>query len=506
MSTVLGQEQREGQLRELSRTLLENRHLILASNRGPVEHHLSSDQLRVTRGTGGVVTVLNALSKFVPFTCVTSAVGEGDRHAVTLAKGVHIPVTVGEQELFLRYVVSRRSVYNRYYNVFSNPFLWFVQHSMWDLPYAPNIDASIHDAWERGYVPVNRAFAEAIADEAAALAAPPVVMLHDYHLYLVGGQVRQAIQRAIIQHFIHIPWPSPRHWAMVPQQMREAILESLCSCDIVGFQTPQDASNFLLTCQDLLPEAKPDFEARTILFRDRTTLVRHYPVSIDVAALRELADSPEVRGYETRLRSLTREKVIVRVDRLEPSKNILRGFMAYELLLGRHPELLGRVTFLAFLVPSRTDIREYQRYSDEVMDIIQRINSTFRRGTWQPIRVFYQDNYLQAIAGMRLADVLLVNPVIDGMNLVAKEGPTVTTRNGVLILSETTGAYQQLAPGVIPISPVDLEGTTRALFEALTMGEDERARLSGELCKIIEQEDLTRWLHLQMEDLNSLAH
>ena len=317
--------------------------------------------------------------------------------------------------------------------------------------------------------------------------------------------VRRSLPDALIQHFIHIPWPGPRYWAMMPPYMRNAILESLCACNIVGFQTPRDAGNFLLTCQDLLPEADVDYADRAIHFRGNTVRVRHYPVSIDVSALQELVQTPDLQSYQQRLLPITREKTIVRVDRLEPSKNVLRGFLAYEVLLGRHPELHGEVTFLAFLMPSRTDIREYQSYRNEVMDVIQRINSNFGRGAWRPIRLFYQENFPHAIAGLSLADVLLVNPVVDGMNLVAKEGPTVSRRNVVLVLSVTTGAYGELAPGVLPVSPVDIEGTAQALYEALVMPQDERARRKQTLCDIIEQADQTCWVTTQVEDLIALT-
>ena len=498
-------EEDQHRLAEFSRSLLRNRCLILASNRGPVEHHLSHGELQVTRGSGGVVTALSSLGGFVPFTWVASAMGDGDRRAARMARGQHIPVSSGEQELFLRYVVTRRNVYQQYYNVFSNPFLWFLQHSMWDLPYEPNVDSIIYDAWEKGYMRVNRAFAAAIVNEAMASGRSPVILLHDYHLYLVGGMVRQALPDALIQHFVHIPWPSSGDWTILPKHIRSAILESLCSCDVVGFQTNWDARNFLLCCRDLVSEAQVDFSSYTVRFQGHTVYVHNYPVSINVNELRELAESPVVEEYVGKLRSLISEKTIVRVDRLEPSKNILRGFRAYEMLLGRYPDLLGKVTFLAFLVPSRTEIREYQRYKDAVMDIVQRINSTFSQSDWTPIHLFYEENYPQAIAGMRLCDVLLVNPVVDGMNLVAKEGPIVSTRNGVLVLSERAGAYEQLEPGVIPVSPVDIEGTTRALHEALTMSRRERVRRCNILRRIIEEEDLTHWLYRQLEDLDSLA-
>jgi trehalose 6-phosphate synthase len=183
----------------------------------------------------------------------------------------------------------------------------------------------------------------------------------------------------------------------------------------------------------------------------------------------------------------------------------VRGFRAFDLLLQRYPDLLGKVTFLAFLVPSRTHIRQYQRYAQEVTEAINAINAKYGNDEWQPIRVFYENNYTQALAGMRLYDVLLVNPVIDGMNLVAKEGPTVNTCNGVLVLSETAGAYKQLGKNAIAVTPTDLEGTMEAIYRALSMPPKERSKRAATLRKSIEEEDITLWLYRQLSDVTALA-
>lgn len=492
-------------LAKLTRKLLRNRALILASNRGPVEHQVIGGQLKATRGSGGVVTVLTTLNRYVPFTWVASVLNEGDQQAVQISEGRPIATSLGSHELLLRYVESTKNVYDRYYNIFANPFLWFLQHTMLDLPHSPKIDQNLYNAWETGYLPVNRAFAETIVEQARSSISPPVVILHDYHLYMVGGAVREALPNALLQHFVHIPWPDPSHWDVLPENMRRGILESLCACDIVGLQTARDAQNFLLTCQEFLPGADLDMTSRVIRFAGRTTAARHYPVSVDVQQLSQAVRSSEVKVYEDSLRKLTSAKTIVRVDRLEPSKNILRGFLAYEILLSRYPELIGQVTFLAFLIPSRTGIRAYQLYANDVQDIITRINTKFGRKNWMPIHLFHEDNYPQAIAGMRLYDVLLVNPIADGMNLVAKEGPTINTRDGVLVLSEKAGSHEQLAPGAISISPTDMEGTTTALYKALTLGASQRMKQSKLLREIIQSSDLTDWLCHQISDFMDLA-
>jgi trehalose 6-phosphate synthase len=377
---------------------------------------------------------------------------------------------------------------------------------MWNSSHTPNIDARVYDAWENGYVAVNRTFAEAVIAEALESENPPLLMLHDYHLYLAASFIREQIPNVILQHFTHIPWPGPHNWELLPRSMRRAICKGLCANDIVGLQTTKDVHNFVHTCEAFIKGAEVDYKRRTILIDGHLTRVNPYPVSIDVANLQRLVNSPWVKGYEEKIRPFCGEKTIVRVDRVEPSKNIVRGFRAFDLLLQRYPHLVGNVNFLAFLVPSRTHIRQYQRYSQEVAEAIEAINAKYGNEEWQPIRVFYENNYAQAIAGLRFYDVLLVNPVIDGMNLVAKEGPTVNICDGVLVLSEAAGAYEQLGDYALGVAPTDLEGTMEAIYQGLFMPAGERSRRATAMRKSIQEEDVTVWLYRQLEDLTSLAH
>ena len=490
---------------ELCQELLAERRLIQISNRGPVDYRVGKDDtLQLNRGSGGVVTALSAISKYVELTWIASAMGEGDRRVAAAHDG-RFQVQLPGQKLYLRFVTSPRNVYHKYYNLFCNPLLWFLQHYMWNSPYTPNIDAKVYDAWENGYVTVNRAFAEAAIAETANDKVPPFVMIHDYQLYLVGGYIRRQMPQAILQHFIHIPWPSHSYWHLFPEPMRKAILESLCAVDIVGLQTKRDVHHFLHSCEVFLDEAEVDYESHTVALGGHQTRVASYPVSIDVASLQRHARSPRVRDYEEKLRAHLGEQTIVRVDRAEPSKNIIRGLKAFDALLERYPHLLNRVKLLCFLVPSRSGIRQYQRYTQDIFDYVEAINAKYGNEGWQPIKVFFENNYAQAIAGMCLCDVLLVNPVIDGMNLVAKEGPIASANNSVLILSESAGAHEQLGEYVISIAPADIEGTTRALHEALTMDAAERKRRAEAMKKAIEEEDITRWLYHQFQDLRKLA-
>ena len=462
------QESNSARLEELCSQRLSPRRLILASNRGPIEYYFNQGgQLQARRGSGGVVTALSSLSKYVELDWIASAMGEGDRQAAQRAGGKRFKVGLAGGNLYLHSVVSPRNVYHKFYNVICNPLLWFLQHYMWNSSRTPNIDRIVHDAWENGYVPINQAFAQAVIDETAGDESPPIIMLNDYHLYLTSAYIRRQMPNLIIQHFIHIPWPSPSYWQLLPSSMRQAILESLCTTDIVGLQTERDVRNFLHCCQSFLDQAEVDYRQRTIRINEHIVQVKAYPVSIDVAGLKQLVSSAKLQEYEEKLRSLYGEQTIVRVDRAEPSKNIIRGFKAFDVLLERYPQFLGKVKFIAFLVPTRTHLKPYQRYIQEVTQLIESINNKYGTEEWHPIDLFYEDNYIQAIAGMRLYDVLLVNAVIDGMNLVAKEGPTVNSRDGVMILSETVGACEQLRGDVLVVSPADLEGFLDQLLQVL---------------------------------------
>ena len=500
-------DSRKQELLDLCGTLLSRRPLIVSSNRGPLEYHLNPDgNLQPRRGSGVVVTALNAITQTHEYTWVANAMGEGDRRALDQAGGKRIQSPLPNQLVGLRYVVTPRRVHHKFYNILCNPLLWFLHHYMWSAPYTPNIDSTVYDAWHTGYVPVNRAFADAIIDEASANDDPPIVMVHDYHLYLVSGMVRQAIPEAIIHHFTHVPWPSPSQWQLLPETMRSAICGSLCQADIVGFQSWWDVRNFLESCHWFVKGAEVDFAAATVTVGGRRTLVKAYPISIDVEDVQRIAFSPRAVEYERRMLPLCAEHTIVRVDRAEPSKNIVRGFRAYQTLLDRHPELHGRVTFLAFLVPSRTHIRQYERYMEEIDAIIKNINDNFGTDDWRPVQVFRENNYTQAIAGMRLYDTLMVNPVADGMSLIAKEGPVINSKHGILLLSESSGAYEQLKNGALTVAPADLEGTAEALYQAITMPAEERERRSAVLTEAIHRENSTQWLLSQLRDIADVEH
>ena len=484
--------------------LLGERRLIIATNRGPVTFATAADgTLRPRRGSGGLVTALSQVGRHVPVTWIAAAMSEGDRRAADDSKLLR--AAAGDDDsMRLRFASVDRSVFEQAYNVIANPFLWFLQHQMWNLPERPNIDASVMRAWDRGYVTLNEAFAAAVLAQARGDRRPRI-MLHDYHLYLAAQGIRRARPGAVLSHFTHIPWPPSSIWLTIAAPIREQIALGMLANDVVGFQTDRYAHNFMRTVESFVPDAKVDYRKMLVTRRRRKTQVRTYPISIDVEATRRIAASRGARRRADQLLGGAREQVIVRVDRLEPSKNILRGFLAYETLLQRQPRLRGRISFLAFLVPSRTSLREYGDYGRMVQNAVDRINARFGRAGWRPVQLFYENDYAQALAGLSIADVVLVNPLVDGMNLVAKEAVVVSQRDAVLVLSETAGAFDQMADGVLAVAPADVVGTADALAAALAMPAAERRRRLAGLRLGVQREDIAWWLRRQLEDLAEIA-
>jgi trehalose 6-phosphate synthase len=501
----LGIRKRRALLRKLVHELFAERSLIVASNRGPVSFRRSrSGKIRRRRGAGGVVSAVSAISRYVNPVWVCSPMSSVDREMAEETPGELIPYSTTDYSYRLRFVLIDEESFEQFYSTVSNPLLWFLQHYMWDVARAPTFTPETWDAWE-GYQRVNRAFAEAIAEEVATAGRPAIVMLQDYHLYLCPGALAPRLpDGCLLSHFIHIPWPGPDYWMILPLSIREQILSSLCSNDILGFHTKRYALNFLRTCQSFLSGAEVDYASRTVTQDDKVLRVRNYPISIDVPALRSVSRAAKTARRREQLLSRLGEQNIVRIDRVEPSKNIIRGFQAFDLLLERYPEYQGRVRFLAFLVPSRLGIEEYEQYLEELGVTAQRINVKYGDSEWQPVALFVGDDFARSVAAMQLYDVLLVNPIIDGMNLVAKEGPMVNERDGVLILSEGAGASEELAEGALMVSPYDLVETAEAMHQALLMSPRERAQRAETLRSIVEGHRVGDWLHDQLLDLSLL--
>ncbi len=484
---------------------LQNRSIIIAANRGPVTFHRDENGDMVPeRVGGGLVTALTGLVNHAEASWIACAQTEEDK---TWRQG-SLPIGDYGNMLQMHFISPPKSAYEGYYKVIANPLLWFLQHSMWDISRAPTINRRIWQDWKDGYVAVNLLFAEAIARQILALQQPALVMLQDYHLYLAPGFIRRDLRpkaRYTLTHFIHIPWPGAEDWGLLPPKMRQAILEGLCAVDLLGFQTRDDGLNFIRTCESYLPRASVNFKHGRIWYRNHKTFVRDFPISIDVESLKKLALTAEVQEYRAQFQQRRGERqLILRIDRIEPSKNIVRGFQAFDEMLDLHPEHRERVQFLALLVPSRMEVEEYQTYLDELMAAAGRVNARYGTSEWEPVRIMVGEDYPRAVAALQCYDVLLVNSIADGMNLVAKEGPIVNGQNGVLVLSERTGARQQLEPGALVIAPLDVYATAEALHQALTMPLEERQIRAERLARLIENQDIVHWFSSQLETVAKL--
>lgn len=476
------------------------RYAVLVSNRGP---HDPRDDGTFRRGAGGVVTGLLTLAEAIGADWVACARTDAERRLAEHARhGLKVPLASATGRLY--YATPSREQYERYYAVIANPVLWFIQHYLWDLGNEPVVDARIHQAWADGYVQVNLQMAQKVIELVSAAARPPLVLVHDYQLYLVPRLVREAIPNAVIQHFVHVPWPTAQYWKVLPKHMRDAILEGLLGCDIVGFQSSLDVRNFLLTCEENMG-LQVDEHERAVLAGGRVVYARHYPISIDVGATTRLASSRGVRRQEEEIATWRPKHLIARIDRTDPSKNIVRGFIAYEKLLRYHPELRGQVQFWAFLQPSRQDVAAYVRYMRQIRATAARINSELGTAEWQPIRLEIAESERKAIAVMKNFDILLVNPVYDGLNLVAKEAALVNRTDGVIVLSENAGAHEELRGHVLSVNPFDVEATAAAMHAGLVMAAEEKRVLNEGARTVVRTNDIARWISNQVQDIRDLA-
>jgi trehalose 6-phosphate synthase len=470
--------------------------VLVASNRGPVSHEVDENgEVVAKRGAGGLVTALAPAVNDTGGEWVAGAMTEGDRKVAMEAPGGRVEVSLDGATYRLRLLAFSPQRYEHFYNTISNRLLWFLHHYLWDLPRSPGLDASTPAAW-RAYRDVNRSYARALAEDAGGSAS---VLVQDYHLSLVPAELRALDAGLRIGYFHHIPFAGPDYLRLLPNPMPAQLLSGLLGADVVGFQAERWAESFLASCA-LLPEA--EVTDRTIRFRGREVHVGVYPIGIDAPSLREAAARPEVRRARRDLERWRGDRLLVlRVDRAELSKNILRGFLSFGDLLRRHPEWHRRVLFRALLHPSRRSIPEYRAYTEECLAVAERINADFREPGWKPIDVQVQDDFDQVLAAYTAYDVLVVNTLYDGMNLVAKEGPLLNRNDGALILSRNAGAFAEMGEHAVPVDPVDVTGTAEAMHRALSMDREERGARARAIRRLAAARTPARWAEEQLRDL-----
>ncbi|WP_210577852.1 trehalose-6-phosphate synthase [Streptomyces sp. GESEQ-4] len=451
--------------------------VLVASNRGPVSYGVREDgSLHAKRGGGGLVSGLSAIGSDADALWVCSALSDGDREAVRRGVG----------ESGVRMLDIPADVHADAYNGIANSVLWFVHHLLYQTPLEPVFDAEFRRQWE-SYVRYNRAFADALAEEAGAGAA---VLVQDYHLTLVPGMLRELRPDLRIGHFSHTPWAPVEYFRMLPDDIAEQVLRGMLGADRLGFLTHRWADAFT-ACAEALVGGLGD------------TRVGVHGLGADADFLRRRSHETDV---EERMAALRAEigpgrQTIVRVDRTELSKNIVRGLLAYRQLLDDHPELRGRVVHVAFAYPSRQDLAVYREYTAEVQRVAEEINSGYGTPDWTPVVLHVKDDFARSLAAYRLADVALVNPIRDGMNLVAKEMPVVSDEGCVLVLSREAGAYEELGEDAITVNPYDVTGTAEALYEALTMPAGERGERTKRLAAAATSLPPAQWF---LDQLNAL--
>jgi trehalose 6-phosphate synthase len=475
--------------------------LVLVSNRGPVTFEPGGS---VRRGTGGLVTALTGLASHRSVTWIASAMTDEDVRVAQRYGGKPFPVRApGGDEFLVKLVASDPDAYDRFYNIIANPMLWFIQHYLWDLSNAPDIRRNETEAFEFGYNVVNEDLARAVLEEIHGV-QDPVVMVHDYHLYTLPALVRRARPDAFLHHFVHIPWSQSDSWRCIPSVLREEIYHGILSNDIIGFHTRSYRRNFLQCCEDLFG-LDVDRERGLVLFQGREVWVRAYPLPIDSRAVQAIAARPRTIEFEQELLRRRRDHLILRVDRADLSKNVLRGFNAFDTFLEQHPEFRERVSFIAQLMPSRTDVPEYAEYLERIEAVVAVVNHRHGSPDWMPIQLKLRDDVEEAVAAYKHYDVLIVNAMFDGMNLVAKEGPMVNERSGVSILSENTGAHEELGEFALSVNPFDLQELADSIHAALTMHPVERERRHKGLVASVTARNPGDWLDDQLADIRMKA-
>ncbi|MET7904470.1 trehalose-6-phosphate synthase [Streptomyces sp. NPDC005336] len=478
--------------------------ILVASNRGPVSYALGEGgSLTAKRGGGGLVSGLSAIGPDAGAVWVCAALGDGDREAARRTERGHLSTadTGGQQ---VRMLDIAPEVFAAAYNGIANSVLWFVHHLLYQTPVEPVFDAEFGAQWA-AYETYNAAFADALAEEAAEGA---VVLVQDYHLALVPGILRERRPDLRIGHFSHTPWAPPDYYRLLPDTVAAQVLRGILGGDRAAFLTERWATAFADCCAAVLGAEvvrEGGGAATAVRFEGRETLLGVHGLGADAEFLRQRSRQADVDERLTNLRAQIGpgRKSIVRVDRTELSKNIVRGLLAYRRLLETHPEWRERVVHVAFAYPSRQDLTVYRDYTERVRLIADEINAEYGTEGWQPVALHVKDDFARSLAAYRLADVALVNPIRDGMNLVAKEVPVVSEQGCALVLSREAGAYAELGEDALVVNPYDVEATAEALHEALRMGDGERAERTKRLAAAATALPPQAWFLAQLRALEA---
>jgi trehalose 6-phosphate synthase len=453
---------------------------VVVSNRGPYGFVSRPEGgYDVRPGAGGVATALGPLltsgAAGPGAAWIAAAMSDDDRSAVRTGAAAVPGIALTLLDL-------DPLEYRRYYDVVSNGTLWFLHHGLFDLPRRPRFDRRFREAWS-AYETVSLAFAEAAAKAASE---GDVVLVQDYQLALVPGMLRGLRPDLRVVHFTHTPFCGPNSIRVLPTDVATAVCESMAQVPC-GFHSARWARAYDASAREVLgPDAPiaPTFVA---------------PLGPDADALAEVAASPQAAAAARDLDALLGDRrMLLRVDRVEPSKNVVRGFAAFDVLLEQRPEWRGRVVFVARMNPSRETMAEYLAYRNEVEQAAERVNERWASADWQPVVVDTRDDFASTVAALVRYDALLVNPIKDGLNLVAKEGPILNRNDGVLCLSPDAGAWDELGAVALAAHPYDVEQCAATLDAALSMPGEERAAHAARLRTLAAAQTPRDWLAGQL--------
>jgi trehalose 6-phosphate synthase len=464
--------------------------LIVCSHRGPNVYEAVGNDLIPRRGAGGLIGAVEPVLSKHGGTWIAAAMGDGDRKVAA-----HFPDGREENGFKLRLLDLPHDAHTLHYDAVSNEFLWFVFHYLFDVATSPVFDAPSTGAWD-AYRKINQLYADAVV----AAGRADAVLVNDYHLMLVGSLLRRKSRaRRPVLYFHHTPWCEPDYYSLLPDDVGAELLEGLLAYDVIGFHARRWANAFIACCERFLEGAR--VSRGSVTWKRRSSRIVVAPVPLDTEELEhQLADPRTLEWVERHDELSAGRRLLLRVDRIDLSKNPLRGFLAFEELLSRRPELAREVLFLALLYPSRLNVETYRRYYTECTGVVRRVNDRYERkvDTAGPIELHFEDQYHRSLGAMRAFDALLVNPVFDGLNLVAKEGAYANERDGVLILSRNAGVFEQLGGSSIAINPFDVTATADAIEQALEMPDGKRRRMASALKEKVGASSPTQWMRTQL--------
>ena len=471
--------------------------VLVASNRGPLSFRFAGNgELTARRGGGGMVSglasALSARAATGTVLWICAAISDADRAAAAAKRG-------GDEdgEIPVRMLDIPPDTFAEAYNGVANSVLWFVHHMLFDTPNQPGFGPEFRQQWA-SYTAYNETFADALAQE---YRPGTRVLVQDYHLALAPRLLRERRPDARIAHFSHSPWAPPDYYRMLPDDIATRICDGILGADHAGFLSNRWAQAFLDCCQAVLG-ADVDRLTGQVRYRGRVTEVAVHPLGTDVSALRERGGEEDVDAQVAAIREATGgRQLIVRVDRTELSKNIGRGLAAYAEMLTKYPQWREKVTHVAFAYPSRSDLAEYRKYTEQVAVLATEINAEFGTPDWEPVLLEVKDDYARSLAAYRVADVLLANPIRDGMNLVAQEGPVLSERGCALVLSREAGAASVLGSDALLVNPYDISATADALHQALEMPSEQRRAHSKSIAATALRLAPEHWLAAQLDAL-----